>query len=281
MHAGIYVHFHNYQKALDYYDKALSIYKIKGNKQDMTMVLGNIGEVYKYLSDWNKALEYQKKALELNKLIGNNVGISDNYSNISDIYLKQKKYQQAILYARLTKTLSTRIGTLDNQEGALEVLSNAYGQTKQYEKAYKIYKQYIIIKDSINNTEKQKKITQLQMQYDFDKKEDSLKLQQILRDEKLKQSAAINRIKQHEQWSYIIGSLVLLGLGVFYFFYRTRVKENRLKTEIGTERILQQKKEAEFQRNIADVSLTALRSQMNPHFIFNCLNSIKLYTTPE
>jgi sensor histidine kinase YesM len=33
-----------------------------------------------------------------------------------------------------------------------------------------------------------------------------------------------------------------------------------------------------FEKLVADVSFTALRSQMNPHFIFNCLNSIKLYT---
>jgi len=33
----------------------------------------------------------------------------------------------------------------------------------------------------------------------------------------------------------------------------------------------------EFKQEIADLKLKALRSQMNPHFIFNSLNSIKLY----
>ena len=37
-------------------------------------------------------------------------------------------------------------------------------------------------------------------------------------------------------------------------------------------------KEAIFQQKIAETEISALRSQMNPHFIFNCLNSIKLYT---
>lgn len=34
-----------------------------------------------------------------------------------------------------------------------------------------------------------------------------------------------------------------------------------------------------FDQKLAEMEMTALRAQMNPHFIFNCLNSIKLYTT--
>ncbi|QHT67915.1 hypothetical protein GXP67_15345 [Rhodocytophaga rosea] len=39
-----------------------------------------------------------------------------------------------------------------------------------------------------------------------------------------------------------------------------------------------QQMETEFERKLADSEMIALRAQMNPHFIFNCLNSIKLYT---
>jgi sensor histidine kinase YesM len=37
--------------------------------------------------------------------------------------------------------------------------------------------------------------------------------------------------------------------------------------------------QSDFVRRIAEAEMTGLRSQMNPHFIFNCLNSIKLYAT--
>ena len=60
---------------------------------------------------------------------------------------------------------------------------------------------------------------------------------------------------------------VLLFLGLVYGIYRYRIlqirKEERLRTK--------------FQRQLADVEMSALRAQMNPHFIFNCLNSIESF----
>ncbi len=95
----------------------------------------------------------------------------------------------------------------------------------------------------------------------------------------LSQQQALSKLRLQQQWFYSIGILILLAATASFFIYRNRAKQDKLKRELAKEKEQQEKREAEFQRKLADVSLTALRSQMNPHFIFNCLNSIKLYTT--
>lgn len=63
-------------------------------------------------------------------------------------------------------------------------------------------------------------------------------------------------------------TFVLLGiLASIFAFYQYRI--NRLMKE---ERLRSQ-----YEKKLANVELTALRAQMNPHFIFNCLNSIDHY----
>lgn len=90
-------------------------------------------------------------------------------------------------------------------------------------------------------------------------------------------------------WAYGIYTLCLAAVIVLLF----RMQRNRLtkrqyerirevqladiKRELELEKSEQERKEAEFKKRLVELTQTALRSQINPHFIFNCLNSIKLY----
>ena len=49
-------------------------------------------------------------------------------------------------------------------------------------------------------------------------------------------------------------------------------------SESRRRRLLAELREGDYQTRLHEATLTALRSQMNPHFIFNCLNSIKYFT---
>ena len=70
-------------------------------------------------------------------------------------------------------------------------------------------------------------------------------------------------------WFVILTMAILLSIAGFFYSMRIRQvkRESRLKTD--------------FSRQLAENEMTALRAQMNPHFMFNSLNSIKNYILKE
>lgn len=69
-----------------------------------------------------------------------------------------------------------------------------------------------------------------------------------------------------QRWWFIAAMGVLLAL-ITHALYRYRVQQIREKEKLKTE----------YNQKIAEIEMKALRAQMNPHFIFNCLNSINRY----
>jgi ligand-binding sensor domain-containing protein len=61
--------------------------------------------------------------------------------------------------------------------------------------------------------------------------------------------------------------LLLLGLAGIYWAYRLRLAQVRQEEKL----------KSEFSKKLAEVEMKALKAQMNPHFIFNSLNSINRY----
>lgn len=64
-------------------------------------------------------------------------------------------------------------------------------------------------------------------------------------------------------------TLIMLVLVISIFLVITRARKQKMSQEL---------KDVVYKSKINSTTLAALRAQMNPHFIFNCLNSIKLYT---
>ena len=73
-------------------------------------------------------------------------------------------------------------------------------------------------------------------------------------------------IRKHwtELWAVRIAAFLALATLIYVIY---RVREAQIRKE--------EKLKNEFKMQLADVEMTALRAQMNPHFIFNCLNSIE------
>lgn len=69
----------------------------------------------------------------------------------------------------------------------------------------------------------------------------------------------------------------LAGFAMLYLILHLRVNAERAKGIAKKQEAELKQVKAEFARQIAESEMSALRAQMNPHFIFNVLNSINRY----
>jgi len=247
--AIVYNDLEDYEKGLPYLEKALALAKQEDNDFFQAAIINNLALGHKGLKDYQKSLEYYYETARIAKNIDNKYVLASALNSIGKVNILLKNYTAAEEAGNKALSLSQEMGTLEWQADSWEVLSKVYEHQTKTTDALDAYKKHIIYRDSVLNEEKKAELTRKEMQFEMEKQ----------------QTAAVLEIEQQQliKNGYLVTAIVLTILSIMgYFLYKRRRDE------------LEKKKTSDFKAKVAETELKALRSQMNPHFIFNSLNSI-------
>jgi tetratricopeptide (TPR) repeat protein len=214
-----------YDTATVYFKQSLKLHEQIGNEYGMATSYTNLGNMLYSKKDFSGAEQYYKKSIELKDKLGDKWGLVSTYVSLAVLYQKQVSYNKAILTIEKAKTLSEEIGYREGSRNSYVVLAELYAAIGNFRSAYEAHQYYVAYKDSILNEENSKVISQLQEQYNADKREREI---QLLNTQKQKDDLKIKQ-QATQIYAFIIGSLLLVVLAfVVWTGYRNKKKANDL-----------------------------------------------------
>ena len=230
-----------------------------------------LGQTYFLKKDYQKAQQLFQKTIDSSKNGHWNWVKINALLGLAKCLEIKKDYKFALQYAIEAYDLSWIFKHYKREfrMDAFEVLSRLYHKTGNNDSAYHYLEQYTILKDSANNKQYLWKLNKQLYEYKTEAEEQ-------------RKTSQINLLKKEGQLknSLIIGVLLLLLLGVFIFRNLLLKRKNdklRLQKNFELHKLASEKKHAELQQQALELEMQALRAQMNPHFIFNCLSSINRF----
>lgn len=212
--------------ALYFYEKGLVIVKERDFKEGYPYSYSNLGGVYGQQGKYDLARSFFEKAKEIREEIGDQKGIAENFTQIGEVYLAEGKNQEAIAYFKKAVPVAHEQEYRFLEQYTYQQLSQAYKNLKQTDSALFYLERYGVFKDSINGLEVDKKIAELNLNYETEKKENQILEQRAQLAEK--------DLEVRRKNAFIYGSLALafvLGLLGYLIYSRQKLKNSQLQKE--------------------------------------------------
>ncbi|MCK4676761.1 MAG: tetratricopeptide repeat protein [Bacteroidales bacterium] len=167
----IYKEMQIYDTALMYAKKALDLNLKSGNDYGVAGTMNNIGYIYDGMQEYSSAIEAYKQSLEINKKVNDKWSIANTNINIANSYINSGNYDKALPYLDQALLIAKDINAKDLMIFAYETYSSLYKQKELYKKSLDYYLIMTELKDSVFTEEKNRQITEMQIKYETEKKE--------------------------------------------------------------------------------------------------------------
>lgn len=254
------------EKALPYYDEAFRTYKAHHDPISAGIVQENIGDMYSE-SDVRRALAHYSIALAHYDSAKSDPDRAYVLKRIGRMNTRNGDLAEARIALENGRALAVSTGSTSlvmDYEFALAELAR---EQKDAAAVFAHYERFLTMKDSLQGEDTQKELARLRTEFETERKE---KDNEILRAQNSEQQERIRRGELKLYGSIALGALALAAAMLFW----RNLSQKRKHAEVL------EKLNAQLADNNAEITeinglleMKLLRSQMNPHFIYNCLNS--------
>ncbi len=256
-------------KAEDYLQ---SNFTVQQSPEKIALDNNNAAEFYSRNKNIDKEVEQRKKTLknledaDVEEVVVEDVKLTKPKAklDLGNALLKQNNTNDAISFLEESEAEAESADDFKTQIDALQSLSEAYVSLGDDDKALTNYQKYVSLVDKVYKQKENEIARLVGLNKDLSEKQNrisSLEKDRELSESKIQLYQTENRltVENDRRQKLIIYSL-LIGLALLLFSLFWMFRSNR-------------------QRKLANnlLALKSLRTQMNPHFIFNALNSVNSF----
>ncbi|MEL7003512.1 MAG: tetratricopeptide repeat protein, partial [Bacteroidota bacterium] len=260
----IYEQDRKFDDALRSYREAYRLAEENNQSDKIKEASEAIGRVLNTQNEVEQALDFKKQVLSNSIQQQDTIWQNSLNLDIAELYINSDRTAEAIPYLEQSVEISEQTGDISQNIKARKSLSDVYATQGNYDQALTNYKDYVKLVDKLYENKQKEIALSNEVQQNLFRNQETINLlekdmelnegqiQLLEKDRELKEES----LTRQRQLIYGLVLLIVIILGSAFLLYRN-VHQKKIANQL--------------------LALKSLRSQMNPHFIFNALNSVNSF----
>ena len=225
----------------------------------------NLGRINNALRNYDRTINLLREPLRFFIVGGDMNQILTVLLQITQAYDAKNNNKETLYYGKQLVGYAESCGARQFMRDGYWLLWHVFNRQGKIDQAYHFHLKYTELKNAIESDEHQRKIAAASWILKVEQQQAQINL--LDKNNKIKEQTLADELLVKKIYAGSLIALILLSTILFRNLSLKRKNEN-LRNE---------KKQASLQSQATELEMQALRAQMNPHFIFNSLNSINRF----